>query len=393
MDVDSQALLLQMQAAVTHQDEKPQLSGLQRLLAERWPGVQIDRIEAMGPDTVDTVDDVVAGGPDFTRDPTHKAAGYGVAYRVELRLPGEGRRTLVLRTAKSDEFGHDRRSDRAAEVLLHYDTFDRIPDHATPLDVGAIMNDGRLHSLAQAGELYLLTEYVEGVPYAQDLRASARAGEARPLDLERVDVLARYLARLHRRQPNPVAYRRAVRDLVGSGEGIFGMVDSYPPNTPGAPITRLREIERRCVEWRAALSGREHRLARIHGDFHPFNVVFRQGTQFSLLDTCRGSLGDPADDVSCMAINYLFFALQTPGSWPKVFSPLWQRFFGTYLFQTGDEEMLETIAPYLAWRGLVLANPRFYPGLSMQAREHLVSLVERTLRHREFKPEQVESPE
>src|SRR4051812_30940412 len=106
----------------------------------------------------------------------------------------------------------ERRSDRAANALLAYDTFGSIPGHAAALDVGAVMADGGLRSLAGARELYLLTDYVEGTVYAQDLRRLAEGAAAGPRDERRCEALARYLARLHRERRSPAEYRRSVRD-------------------------------------------------------------------------------------------------------------------------------------------------------------------------------------
>src|SRR5437867_3783684 len=39
--------------------------------------------------------------------------------------------------------------------------------------------------------------------------------------------------------------------------------------------------------WR--LRTRAHRLSRTHGDFHPRNLLFREGTDFSGLDRSRGA--------------------------------------------------------------------------------------------------------
>jgi hypothetical protein len=118
------------------------------------------------------------------------------------------------------------------------------------------------------------------------------------LDLGRATALARFLAELHIPIAEPLRYRRAIRDLVGSGEGIYGIVDGYPPDVRGVDAERLQGIEHCCATWRWRLRGREPRLARTHGDFHPFNVVFGEGLHFTLLDASRGGCGDPADDVT-----------------------------------------------------------------------------------------------
>jgi len=106
----------------------------------------------------------------------------------------------------------------------------------------------------------------------------------------------------------------------------------------------------------------------------------------ALLDTARGSRGDPADDVTCMAINYVFFALEHPGAWQSALRELWYGFWERYLSATQDEALLEVAAPYLAWRGLVVSNPVWYPAVSAEARERMFSLIERALEAARFDP-------
>src|SRR5262249_36779262 len=181
---------------------------------------------------------------------THKSAGYGAPRRVRLADDDGRERSLVFHVATANEFGHDRRADRAAEQLLAFDTFARIPRHVRALDVGALGPRG-LVSLGDVGELYLVSEWADGAPYAEDLRRIARTATVTPLGLARCDALAEYLVALHRRRDGtPAQYRRALRDVVGSGEGIFGIRDAYGDDTPGAPGARLDAIEARCLGWR-----------------------------------------------------------------------------------------------------------------------------------------------
>jgi aminoglycoside phosphotransferase (APT) family kinase protein len=315
-----------------------------------------------------------------------KEGGYARAWRVAVTDAAGARRLFVLRTSGGDEFGHDRRADRVTNLLLAFDDFARIPDHVRALDVGFEVPGG-LRSFRDAGDPYLLTTWAEGELYAEDLRRVARDGAASPLDLERCEALARWLAALHaERLDDPVAWRRAVRDLLGHGEGIFGIADAYGADVPAAPPARLQELERRCLEWRFRLRDRPERLRRTHGDLHPFNLVFREGTSFTALDASRGCKGDPADDVVALSINYVFFALQAPASGPRGFLPLWRAFWRAYLAAAGDGAVLESAAPFLAWRALVLGCPRFYPDLPAAARDALLALAVRALAAGTFDP-------
>ncbi len=340
---------------------------LRDLASELYPGGRVGKIRLLAPDTDDTA------------DPTHKGIGYGDPIRLTVTDADSRSHDLVLHTATANDFGHDRRSDRAAEMLLGFDTFAQIPRHTRAIDVGAVGPTGALVSLRDCGEFYLLTEFIEGELYAEELRRVARTTAATDEQVERARVLGRYLASLHQRSDAPQQrYARAIRDLVGSGEGIFGIIDGYPADVAGAPVSRLRAMEQRCADWRWRLRDRTDRLSRTHGDFHPFNILF-DGDDLALLDASRGCLGEPADDVTCLTLNYVFFALEVPAAWESGLGRLWRAAWDSYLTTSGDQAILETAPPFLAWRALVLANPQWYPGLAPATRDALLGLAERCL--------------
>ena len=348
---------------------------LEEMVKGALPGATLLEVERLAPDD-----------PEGGR--TRKAVGYGDPLRIKVRDAAGTERTLVFHTARADVFGHDRRADRAAEMLLSYDRFPLIPGHSRALDVGAIQNQGRkLVSLRDAGEFYLLTTYAEGHVYAEELRRVARECALGDLDRAHCAALARHLVDVHaEKYDRAPCYARFVRDVIGSGEGVFGMVDGYPPDVPAAPRSRLEAIERRCVEWRSRLRGREQRLCRIHGDYHPFNIVFNDRSELTLLDASRGCAGEPADDVTCLAINYVFFAIERQDTWQRAFRELWQTFWSTYLELSNDRALLEVAAPFLAWRGLVVCNPVWYPHVSEAQRDRLLLLIERALEAPVFDP-------
>ncbi|HEY3493031.1 MAG TPA: phosphotransferase, partial [Polyangiaceae bacterium] len=253
---------------------------LRNLVASALPGAQILRVRSLGPDT-------------GSKDANAKGAGYGAPLRIDVHH--EGRDTqLVLRSATANEFGHDRRADRAEAAILAADTFGALPRHVSVLDVGAYKGESEFVSLAGTGEFYLLTTYSAGRVYAEDLREIARNGMLSPRDLAHCQSLVDYLVELHAQRPEHpnTAYARFVRDTLGSGEGIFGIIDGYPDDVPAAPRCRLEHIEDLCLRWRHRLRHHQGRLRRTHGDFHPFNVLFDEASELALLDTSRGSVGD-----------------------------------------------------------------------------------------------------
>jgi hypothetical protein len=79
-------------------------------------------------------------------------------------------------------------------------------------------------------------------------------------------------------------------------------------------------------------------------------VLFGDDVDFRLLDRSCGGWSEPADDVTYMAINYLFFSLQRSGDLAPPFEQLWDVIWNTYLAQSGDRELLGLVAPFFAWR-------------------------------------------
>lgn len=342
---------------------------LREHLARLFPGRRVLAIEPLAPDT------------GATSGATQKAAGYGLPVRIVLAGDHGAPLELVWRVATANAFGHDRRADRAASMIQAFDDFIATPGHVAPLDLGVMRYDGSLQSIRDASELYLITGFAQGTLYAEDLRRIVGTCVANATDLARIDALIDYLVALHvPLSPPGTRYRRAIRDLVGSGEGIFGIIDGYPASVPGATALRLHELEQLCEAWRWRLREHDDRLTRTHGDFHPFNIVFGPGDVPTLLDASRGACGDPADDLTAMAINFLLFAVDRPAAWAHGFGPLWRRWWDRYLTKRDDPEVLDVAPPFLAWRALVVANPVFYPNLTAHGRDQLLGFAEDVLR-------------
>ena len=318
-----------------------------------------------------------------------KNYGYGVPVRIDYRIGENPPCSAVFHTMRPNQFGHEHMADRAQVHLWEYEAFNRLPKHVRTIDVGAFQSDGSLLSLGGAEELFLLSEYVEGRGYNLDLERLRDTNELTELDLARADALCDYLVEIHRTPgPDPGLYLRRIRELVGHGECIMGLMDSYRPH-PLIPASVLEEIEHRCVRWRWKLKGRTHRLRQVHGDFHPWNILFGPGAGFRVLDRSRGEWGDPADDVASITANYLFFSLQRSGRLEGALEMLFSRFWDRYLGRSGDRELLEAVAPFFAFRGLVMASPVWYPKSHDTVRQMLLRFILAVLDTDAFDPAKV----
>jgi hypothetical protein len=121
----------------------------------------------------------------------------------------------------------------------------------------------------------------------------------------------------------------------------------------------------------------------------PASLAWQEDAAFVVLDRSRGEWGDPADDVTSLTINYLFFSLQRSGRLEGAFDVLFSRFWQRYLETTGDGGLLEAAGPFFAFRGLVVANPLWYPMLDPRVRTKLLNFVRACLASPRFEPSRV----
>lgn len=318
-----------------------------------------------------------------------KEGGYGVPYLITWTTPS-GRSRLILETVRPGGFGHEDRADRAGILLRAYADYGTLPKHVAAVDVGAFRDEGPAVSLGDCGEPFLLMEFCEGEPYAADLDRIAVERRIDETDQSRARALADYLAEIHREPVvHPTWYRRRLRDLGGAGECVAGVADAYPVSLGFIDARLLCEVEALVLRWRYRLRERADRLRTIHGDFHPWNIHFRSGTDFSVLDRSRGAFGDPADDVASITVNFLFFALRTENAFTGPFADLFRIFWSRYLDRSGDPEVADVIAPHFAFRALVVANPFWYPKESEDVRRKLFRFILGTLEADRFELERI----
>jgi Ser/Thr protein kinase RdoA (MazF antagonist) len=323
-----------------------------------------------------------------------KGFGYGTPFEIECRIDGHSRSFVVSRTRPAQGFGHDYPADRAWQALYGHPAYNDFPRHVKSVDVGFIRPSGELVSAADAVDFFQLVDKAEGHLYWLDLDRLL-TGTPDPLDTERALALARFLADVHAaKRSEPTLYARRIRELVGHGECVMGILDSYQQPSTVMPVAACEALETAMVRWRWRLRERPQRLSRTHGDFHPWNLLFREGTDFSVLDRSRGEWGEPADDVAALAINYLFFGMRKAERLgergvAEPFRTLFREFLATYIAASRDYEILETLPPFLAFRALVLAHPRWYPDLSNTLRADIAQLATSLSRLTRFDPADV----
>ena len=311
----------------------------------------------------------------------------GSGFLIEMTTP-EGVKSYVVKTLLTEGFGHDYPSDRAAVFLLDLDEYKNLPKHVKAVDVLAEMEDGSIKSVGGGLEYYLLMERGEGKDYFNDLNSFAHKERLDTQDIKKIHAMARYLAKIHAvKRVSKTLYWRKLRDTVGHGECLMGVFDIYPDGA--VPYEVMTGIIKKSVDWIYKLKPCHKRLSQIHGDFHPGNIWFRKNNDFILLDRSRGPWGEPADDVSALAINYIFFSLMNYGDVRGPYREGLEFFFDEYIKASDDREITGVLAPFFAFRAAVVANPVFYPELSPEARQKIFRFADSVLSSDTFSVDRV----
>jgi aminoglycoside phosphotransferase (APT) family kinase protein len=309
---------------------------------------------------------------------------HGTAYRITFTTPHE-EKALIMKTLFPSRFGHDHYADRAQVLLLANANYNQMPKHVKAIDIVAD-SEFSLTSIRDAREFYIFMEEAGGKSYFKVLDEINQRGHLIDDDKERALTLASFLADIHaykyQGKDADILYRRRIRDLIGHGECIMGMADAFDTSRFSS-ADELVDYVGQCLPWWGKIRDNCDRLSNVHGDFHPGNIRLNE-RDFTLLDRSRGSWGEPADDVSCLGINYIHYALKNRGQFEGPFAELFRLFWNRYMEATGDEKLHEVVQPFFAFRVLVIANPGFYPADTIQNREKLMAFGRSVLDEKQF---------
>jgi serine/threonine protein kinase len=314
---------------------------------------------------------------------------HGTAYLLRFNhLQGEGR--LIMKTLFHSRFGHDHYSDRAQVLLLAQANYNEMPKHVRATDVVG-ESPKRLISVKDAREFYIFMEEATGGSYFEDLDAILRRGQLVELDRERARMLAYFIGDVHAirysGEDARTLYRRRIRDLIGHGECIMGIIDAYDA-VDFTTDTELVGYAGKSLNWWGKIRDRGERLCSVHGDYHPGNIRLQEN-DFILMDRSRGSWGEPADDVSCLSMNYIHYAVKDCGTFEGPFAELFRIFLNAYLEKTRDDGFFEVCQPFFAFRVLVIANPRFYPDDTSDTKRKLIDFGLSVLETDRFDPNRI----
>lgn len=308
---------------------------------------------------------------------------HGSSYKIVYTV-GKDMKSVVLRAEKPVGFSHDYASDRARSFVLQHVLSGLIPNHIRSIDVVGLRKD-EVVSIGGCKEFYQFVEEASGTFYKAELDLIMKKNELAEVDRKKALLLSDYLVELHRKKfkgPEEMAksiHRRHTRDVIGNGEMLVGVLDTYPDKLGWASKEDITELITKAVIFREKIKDKHNRLCRMHGDFHPANIIFRDSTHFKVLDASRELWGEPADDLTSMGMNYIWYALMHKGSFSGPFKELFELFWDNYIKKTRDKGVNEIAPLFFAFRGVVVAHPTFYKAQSNNTRCRIFNFVNAVL--------------
>lgn len=341
---------------------------------------------------------------------------HGAGYLAEYTSGNEQKKT-VIRTIRAENFSHDFPSDRAASLLLQDAISKNVPYHVKSIGVGAISKEGNIKKVSGNDEFVQAVELADGKSYAEDMERilNEKAEEIPEDDIRRAEKLADVLLEIHSEKMNITKdneasaksiYKRILRDCIGHGQMLMGVFDSYP-KTDWITNKEISELVYLADKLRQELNENYIRLCRVHGDFHQGNILFenenengnqninenvnKKGSEkLLLLDGSRFLWGEPADDVICLGINYIWYSVKAGRPFTGSFRQLFDAFWDRYIQKSQDEKVKKIIPVFFAFRAAVVAHPIFFPHQSEKTRRTMVMVTKHLLEQKVFTPEIVE---
>ncbi|MEK6914446.1 MAG: hypothetical protein AABW83_02235 [Nanoarchaeota archaeon] len=320
---------------------------------------------------------------------------FGTGYRLKFKLDNKDK-TLILKSLFKENLGMDHYSDRASSLLEAHDNYNKMESHIKSEDVIAHNNNDSLTSIGDTKEFYILMEEAKGEDLFKDFENIRKSRLLEEKTKNKIKIISDFLVELHKNKHKSTSlYRRKIRDTIGSGCSLIGLLDMHPENAFKQFEKEWLEIIKLSINFWRKSRNLTHRLSEIHADYHPGNLWFNNN-ELIILDRSKGRFGEPADDIIAFAINPIMYSLITNQKFEGSFKEIFDLFWNNYFKQTKDKEMRKIMAPYIAFRISVITNPLFYNdeffGSSKKAnliRKKLINFALNVLKDKEFDPKKI----
>ena len=286
----------------------------------------------------------------------------GTGFALNFKVNGNTHKK-ILKTLFTSNLGMDHFSDRAGSLLLAHSHYSKIPNHIASADVCGITKEGKIISVGNAQEFFILMEEAQGKDMFKDFERVAKTNVLTSEDRTRILQLSDFLAKLHQEKPTlnlNSLYKRCLRNVIGGNTSIMSIIDMYPQEVKWVSKEEINHLLQASILFWSTHKFNEGRLCHTHGDFHPGNIWFKDAENFTLLDRSGQTYGEAADDLTAFSVNFIFYSLKERGEFSGAAKEGFHLFWKNYLSKTDDSEIFNLAPPFFALRAMVVANPIFY---------------------------------
>lgn len=315
------------------------------------------------------------------------------SYSYLVNIP-EINENIVLKFILGDGgWGHEYISDRLNLLSFQHIYGSNLSNSLNSYGIGIINSDDEIIFFDDVEEVFQVIDCFpkESLLLTHYLSKSFNSSNEKRI-YKIIEDSATWLAKLH---STPIKinlslskdlYKRHIRNLVGHGEMVLGVLDQFPEPNDNKFVNekQLVKIEKLFIDWRYRLKYNSSRIKRIHGDFHSNNILVIPNEKLIFLDFSREAYGESADDVSCFIGFIIYISFLEHQSLIEPYLDLIKIFLSNYENSTLDSNLKSIIPPFLAYRLLAKCNPRLYKSLSDEIRKKIIDVTIRLLNEKQF---------
>lgn len=301
---------------------------------------------------------------------------HGTAVKVQTEADGD----LILKLIRDGtSLGHDYVADRLKTLLNAHIASDQVCPGIS-LGVVLLQNDSSLHLItAPAEAVGVLRLFPAPQTLAHQIGSLGRS----LTDMQRSFflMLQDEFVRIHSTSPSTEQavhiHHRKLREVLGHSHYLLGILDSYGTYQEFGRAKQF-EYASKLLEARYALIDDTPSITQIHGDPH-FGNILLANSRIHLVDPGGGQYGHPAEDLACAIVDLLLWSVVRYGLLTGGYQEAMSIVLDEYVDRTARKEIFQYIPLYLGSKIPVVVHPHFFPKVSTQTREVLLSIGSKIL--------------
>ncbi|MFS8131021.1 MAG: phosphotransferase [Candidatus Dojkabacteria bacterium] len=329
-------------------------------------------------------------GKDITLKEITKLGSGLVADGYKVVFINKGVETkIVCRQLRGIGLSRDYLADNVGYLLLQHQISQIHPTHINSIDVVCYGEEVRTVSIDGIENVFQVMEFAEGKSYIEFISKISKEETLSKQQKEIIENISSYMARIHEIKPMQLSdeifkhyYWRHSQDYIGS-EVFMDIMDVWD-NDKLLDAQGKTEMMTNLFRIRESLRSEYKRCSMIHSDLHPDNIRVQEDLTIRPLDSARAMWGEPADDLTSMLANFIYFGLKNDGSLKGSYLEAYNLMLNKYIELTQDKDISKHAQLYLPVRLLILAHPDFFSSDTLELKNMLINFAKKILNDSHF---------